>query len=316
MGGVPRRAVLDDATEVGRRVGETVRASGPFRRLAAHHGPGHALANPCSGNERGNVEDEVGCHGRDPSVPVPSFHDVAASDEGLLQGCLDLSGGKRHHGPGTPEPGLSGEDGEALSPLPPAAFSCAGWETRKCGRQGTLALGGVHRHSAGPAYARREVAVALGAFDVTVCDASTGEAIATHGRRWGGAPTDGPDPTPRPGLPCTGPAGWGGSSVRASLPEELVAFLDGEPADGPRADPGVLRDESAERGWGAAVEGMARSLAATGGLDRATVSPSAARAAAGDERAGYGEEVDLGACDGALRLLEGGDRRAADELGA
>lgn len=316
MGGVPRRAVLDNATEVGRRVGETVRVSGPFRRFAAHYGLDHALANPYSGNERGNVENKVGCHGRDPSVPVPSFHDVASSDERLPRDCLDLSGGKRHHGLGTPGPGLFGEDGEALSPLPPAAFSCAGWETRKCGKQGTFALGGVHRYSAGPAYARCEVAVALGAFDVTVCDVSTGEAIATHGRQWGGAPTDSSDPTPRPGLPCMRPAGWRDSSVRASLPEELVAFLDGEPADSLKADPGVLRDESAERGWGAAVEGMARSLAATGGLDRATASPSAARAAAGDERAGYGEEVDLGACDGAPRLLEGGGRHAADELGA
>ena len=35
-----------------------------------------------------------------------------------------------------------------------------------------------------------------------------------------------------------------------------------------------------------------------------------------DERVEYEEEVDLGVYDEALRLLEGGDRRAADELGA
>lgn len=97
MGGVPRRAVLDDATEAGRRVGETVRASGPFRRFAARCGPGHALASPHSGNGRGNVEDRAGCHGRDPSVPVPSLHDVRSSDERLPRDCLDLSGGRRHH---------------------------------------------------------------------------------------------------------------------------------------------------------------------------------------------------------------------------
>ena len=93
-GGVPARAVSDNATEVGRRVGETVRVSEPFRRLSAHYGLGHALASPCSGNERGNVENKVGCHRRNPFVPVPSFHDVASSDERLPQGCLDLSGGK------------------------------------------------------------------------------------------------------------------------------------------------------------------------------------------------------------------------------
>jgi hypothetical protein len=72
------------------------------------------------------------------------------------------------------------------------------------------------------------------------------------------------------------PAGWRDSSVRASLPEELVAFLDGEPADSLKADLRVLHDESAE----------------------------------------YDEKVDLDVYDGALRLLEGGGRHAADELGA
>ena len=210
-------------------------------------------------------------------MPVPSFHDVASFNERLLQDCLDLSEGKRHYRLGTPELELFGEDREALSPLPPAAFSCVRWETRRCSKQGTFTLGGVHRYSAGPAYARCEVAVALGAFDVTVCDISTGEAIATYERQWGGAPTDSSDPTLQLRLLCMRPAGWRDSSVRASLPEELVAFLDGEPADSLKADLRVLRDESAERGWEAAVEGMSRSLAATGSLDRATVALSAAR---------------------------------------
>ena len=142
------------------------------------------------------------------------------------------------------------------------------------------------------------------------------EAIATYEREWGEAPTDSSDPTLQLRLLCARPAGWRDSSVRASLPQELVAFLDGEPADSLKADLRVLRDESAERGWEAAVEGMSRSLAATGGIDRASVALSAARAAAGDERVEYDEEVDLGVYDGALRLLEGGGWHAADELGA
>ena len=93
-------------------------------------------------------------------------------------------------------------------------------------------------------------------------------------------------------------------------PKEIKYMLD------LAADLRVLRDESAERGWGAAVEGMSRSLASTGGVDRALVALSAARAASGDERVEYDEEVDLGVYDRALRLLEGGGRHAADELGA
>lgn len=159
---------------------------------------------------------------------------------------------------------------------------------------------------------RREVAVALGAFDVAACDCETGEVVAAYERKWGEALTDSPGPTPRLRLLCMGPAGWRDSSVRASLPAELVAFPDSEAP----ADLRVLRDEGAGRGWGAAVEGMSRSLAATGGVDRASVALSAARAASGDGRVEYDEEVDLGVYDRAPRLLGGGGGRAADEPGA
>lgn len=313
---MPRRAVFDNATEVGGRVGGEVRTSELFRRFAAHYGLDYTFTNPYSGNEKGNVENKVGCHRRNLFVPVPSFHDVRAFNRRLLEDCLDLSEGKRHYRLGTPESELFGEDRESLSPLPPAAFSCARWETRRCNKQGTITVGGVHRYSAGPAYSRREVAVALGAFDVAVCDCETGEVVAAYEREWGEAPTDSSDPTPRLRLLCLRPAGWRDSSVRASLPAELVAFLDSEAPAGLAADLRVLRDESAERGWGAAVEGMSRSLAATGGVDRASVALSAARAASGDERVEYDEEVDLGVYDRALGLLEGGGGHAAEELGA
>lgn len=297
VGGVPRRAVFDNATEVGGRVGGEVRTSELFRRFAAHYGLDYTFTNPYSGNEKGNVENKVGCHRRNLFVPVPSFHDARAFNRRLLEDCLDLSEGKRHYRLGTPESELFGEDREALSPLPPAAFSCARWETRRCNKQGTVTVGGVHRYSAGPAYARREV-------------------VAAYEREWGEAPTDSSDPTLQLRLLCMRPAGWRDSSVRASLPAELVAFLDSEAPADLAADLRVLRDESAGRGWGAAVEGMSRSLAATGGVDRASVALSAARAASGDERVEYDEEVDLGVYDRALRLLEGGGGHAADELGA
>lgn len=104
--------------------------------------------------------------------------------------------------------------------------------------------------------------------------------------------------------------------MRASPPAELVASPGSEAPADLAADLRVLRDEGAGRGRGAAVEGMSRPLAATGGVDRAPVALSAAGAASGDERVEYDEEVDLGVCDRALRLLEGGGGHAADELGA
>ena len=102
VGGVPRRAVFDNATEVGRRVGPEVRLSELFRRFSAHYGLDYTFTNPYSGNEKGNVENKVGCHRRNLFVPVPSFHDVRAFNDRLLGDCLDLSAGKRHYRLGTP----------------------------------------------------------------------------------------------------------------------------------------------------------------------------------------------------------------------
>ena len=92
-GGVPRGLAFDNATEVGGRVGGVVRTSEPFALLVAHHGLDHSLASPCSGNERGNVEDEAGATRRDPFVPVPAARDAEASNR---QGTVTVGGPHRY----------------------------------------------------------------------------------------------------------------------------------------------------------------------------------------------------------------------------
>lgn len=57
IGGVPRRLVFDNATGVGRRVGERVRTTELFRRFACHFGFDYSFCNPNSGHEKGNVEN-------------------------------------------------------------------------------------------------------------------------------------------------------------------------------------------------------------------------------------------------------------------
>lgn len=305
LGGVPARAVFDNATEVGRRVGDGIVTSGLFRRFAAHYGLDYSFTNPYSGNEKGSVENKVGTLRRNLFVPVPQLWDVKAYNERLLGACLERSEGKRHHRKGSPESELFEEDRAALSPLPGAPFACVTWVTRKCDKQGGFKAGGDHRYSAGPAMASREVAVAMGAFDVTVVG-DGGEVLATYERQWGDAPTDSADPLLQLKLLCSRPGGWRDSVVRKSLPGELVAFLDSEDGAGLRRDLRALRDAASRRGWSAAVEGALRSLGATGAVDAATLELSAARAAAGDASVEYDEPVDLSGYDRAFELLEGG----------
>ena len=241
LGGVPPRAVFDNATEVGRRVGAEIRASALFRRFAAHYGLDHSLASPRSGNEMGSVENKVGTLGRNLFVPVPQVWDVKAYNGRLLGTCPALSGGRPHYRRGAPGSELFGDDRAALSPLPAAPFACVTWPARRCDKQGPFGAGGERRYSAGPANASREVAVAMGAFDVTVVGAG-GEVVAEYPREWGDAPTDSADPMLQPGLLCVRPGGWRDSVVRRSLPGDLVAFLDSEAPADLGADLRALRD--------------------------------------------------------------------------
>ena len=91
LGGVPVRAVFDNATEVGRRVGSAIHTSEMFRLFAAHYGLDYTFTNPYSGNEKGNVENMVGTHRRNLFVPVPSFSDVRGFNARLLRDSMDLS---------------------------------------------------------------------------------------------------------------------------------------------------------------------------------------------------------------------------------
>ena len=97
LGGVPLRAVFDNATEVGRRVGAEMRTSALFRRFAAHYGLDYSLANPYSGNEKGSAGNKVGTPGRNLFVPMPQVWDVKSHDARLLGTCLGLSDGKPHY---------------------------------------------------------------------------------------------------------------------------------------------------------------------------------------------------------------------------
>ncbi|HJG37220.1 IS21 family transposase [Enorma phocaeensis] len=70
LGGVPLRAVFDNAIEIGRRVGAAIVTSELFRRFAAHYGLDYSFTNPYSDNEKGDVENKVGAIRRNLFVPV------------------------------------------------------------------------------------------------------------------------------------------------------------------------------------------------------------------------------------------------------
>ena len=310
VGGVPLRMVFDNATEIGRRVGEAIRTSELFGRFAAHFGFDYSFTNPYSGNEKGNVENKVGTTRRNLFVPMPAFSDVEGYNTRLMQRCLEMSN-KPHWRLGTRELELFEEDKAALSPLPEAAFACVRWAERKADKQGTITVAGPHRYSAGPQLAGSVVSVALTAFHVTLVDPLTGEVAASYEREWGSEPTDSADPALQLKLLCQRPGGWKDSRVRAMLPSELVSHLDACGRSDLSAGLRALRDVSAEVGWSAAVAGMCQALEATGTTDAASVALAAAVEASGRAHVAYDEAVDLASYDQVFTLVEGGGSNAA-----
>jgi len=90
LGGVSPVIVFDNATGVGRRVGDVIHEAKLFGRMRAHYGFSVRFCNPESGYEKGNVESKIGYTRRNLFVPVPAFDDIETYNRQLL----DLHGTK------------------------------------------------------------------------------------------------------------------------------------------------------------------------------------------------------------------------------
>lgn len=224
IGGVPGRLVFDNATGVGRRIGDAIRTSELFGRLACHFGFDYAFCNPRSGHEKGAVENKVGATRRGLFVPTPRVYDIERYNERLLDRCMERSD-KERYAKGESERALFMEDVLALRELPDDAFAVASYSHAKCDKYGYICLDGNHRYAADPSFARRTVIVGRRAFDIDIFT-EEGELICTHKRAYGKAPSTSDDPLSQLNVLCMKPGGWTNSQVRYSLPEDLRSAMD------------------------------------------------------------------------------------------
>lgn len=298
IGGVPRRIVFDNATGVGRRVGDAVRTTKLFGAFAAHHDFDFAFCNPNAGHEKGNVENKVGAIRRTLMVPIPQVSDITAYNTRLLERCLELAG-KPHYRKGEPEIQLFVEDRFAMTGLPGNPFEVARYERPKADKQGKVHLDGPHLYSTDPSLAGSELVVALGATTVRIHDAH-GTFICEHPRAYGKTPTDTTDPASQLALLCQRSGAWANSQVRADLSDDLREHMDSLGADDLRAELRVMRDEAAQSGWSATLQAVEMAYSATSRLDAASVAVGAARLGSG--RIDYDEPVDLDVYDAALGM--------------
>lgn len=99
------------------------------------------------------------------------------------------------------------------------------WLVKPCDKWGEVAVG-THPYGA-PSLAGRDVAVGLGATDVTLVDTVTGEVVRTCERGFGPGVTVDSDPTAELRALARRPGAWRQSRVRSELPADVVSYLDG-----------------------------------------------------------------------------------------
>jgi transposase len=244
VGCVPHLIVFDNATGVGRRIKDTVIETELFKRFKMHYGFEVRFCNPESGHEKGGVERKVAFHRKNLFVPVPVITDIKAFNTALFDKCLKLEC-REHYRKKVPIPDLLKEDIAASLPLPKKPFDVVRYVYPKTDGYGYVTLESSHVYSTSPAFACRNVVVALRAHTVTIADMD-GAVIASHVRHFGKGRTESIDAASTVRFLAKKPGAWRNSRLRVQMPAAVVERMDALGKDALRADLELLA-ESMER---------------------------------------------------------------------
>jgi transposase len=294
VGGVPRRAVFDNATGVGKRVCEGIRLTELFSRFQLHYGFEAAFCNANSGHEKGNVENAVGTLRRNLFVPVPDIHDIATYNKALLEECMGRAAAA-HYRKGETCRALFEEDAHALAPLPQKPFSCVRYQAYKADKYGNVTVDGRHRYSTSPTFAMTPLTVAFGSDDVRIYGRD-GSLVAEHARLYGPGPQESIDPSSSLRALARRPGAWHNSQVRDSLPDCLRDYIDAQGKDVVKECLATLAEVSADTDYPTAVKACRDIYEQTGGMARSNVAVHAARLKDGGVPE-YGDCTDLAVYD-------------------
>ena len=233
IGGVPWVIVFDNATGVGRRIGEVIHESKLFHRMRAHYGFSVRFCNPYSGHEKGNVENKVGYTRRNLFVPEPAFDDVKAFNRGLLDRHQEKAE-ETHYKKLLPIKELFKADTQALLPLPSVPFEVCRYEYLKTDGYGKIHLDGRHFYSTRPEYADQEVLVAVRAHTIDILDEHK-QLIVRHIRQFGTKRSDTVDYRTSLAMLTRNVGAWRNSGIRELVSPQLKQMMDNQPRNQLRA---------------------------------------------------------------------------------
>ncbi len=258
IGRVPTRIVFDNASGVGRKIGEKVRFAEMFMRFKCHYGFQVTFCNPNSGHEKGNVENKVGYIRRNYFVPMPSFENIEVFNKELLL-TSEKDWKRKHYKKETSIDILFEEDKDKMLYLPAKPFEVERFERLKTDGYGKFCIDGKHYYSSRPEWANLEVVIGIKAHEVIAYD-SKGEKSCVHARSFGESRTDQTDYSTTIERLIKNPNAWINSGLRQVMSEEVRDKMDGLPKDGLREALRALNDGTKEYGFETALLSMREAI--------------------------------------------------------
>jgi len=229
IGGVPITIVFDNATGVGRRIGDVIHEAKLFERMRAHYRFSVRFCNPESGHEKGNVENKIGYTRRNLFVPIPSFDDLIEYNR-LLLDRHEEKAEEIHYKRLQPIKELFKADKKALLPLPTHPFDACRYAYLKADGYGKVRIDARHFYSSSPEYSNQEVLVAIRAHTIDILDVDH-KVIVSHPRQYGPKRSDSLDYRTSLAVLMRNPGAWKNSGVRELMPSAVKDLMDEQPRE-------------------------------------------------------------------------------------
>ena len=254
IGGVPPLLIFDNATGVGRRIGDTIHESELFSRFRAHYHFRVRFCNPYSGWEKGNVERKVDFNRSNLFVPVPHFTEIEAYNQKLLLQ-HEKKARELHYKKQIPIGKLFEEDRKALLMLPPKAFEVCRYEWLKADGYGKVCMDGKHFYSTRPENANQKVLVGIHAHTIDILT-QEGQLLTTHRRAFGESRTDISDHSTTLAVLMKNSGAWSNSGLRSETPDTLRAYMDAQPKEKLKDCLRIMNELTNQYGFRAAASAM------------------------------------------------------------
>lgn len=260
IGGIPPLIIFDNATGVGRRIGDKVRQCQMFARFQLHHRFQVRFCNPQSGNEKGNVETAVKyvrSHLFVPTVCIPAGGIAHFNAHTLMRKSGDLRMDVEHYQKGELVKNLFETDSQALLSLPHTPFVVVRYDTFTTDSYGMVKTNSAtHSYLLGPRYANRTILCGFGAWDIKFYTPE-GELIHEYPRQFGGSSTESVDMLISLDALKYKPNAWMNSQVRETMePGAFRNYMDHADANARKRGLYLLNETAQEFGFNVAALAM------------------------------------------------------------